>query len=123
MSKSVLIVDNSPEMIEMISLHLRRERDVEVHAVTSGEDALAVLEQQHFDLVLLDVLLPRVDGFEVCRRIKNHPKTMQTKVIFLTGFDVSNILTKCKEVGADEVILKPFGYESLFRAIDKHTLE
>ena len=123
MSKSVLIVDNSPEMIEMISLHLKRERDVEIHAVTSGEDALAVIGQHYFDLVLLDVLLPRVDGFEVCRRIKNNPKTINTKVIFLTGFDVSDLWSKCKEVGADDVLLKPFGYESLFRAIDKHTIE
>ena len=80
----ILVVDDTPQNLKLIELYLRGT-EFEVVSVTSGYDAIEQSMQRSFDLILLDVVMPGIDGFEVCRRLKNDPRTAFVPVIFLTG--------------------------------------
>jgi CheY-like chemotaxis protein len=76
-----------------------------------GEEALATLSQQQpFDMAILDVKMPKLDGYEVCRRIKNQPATRGIPILIMTGTqsDAMSLANRCFEVGADDWIMKPF---------------
>ena len=83
-SGHVLIVDDTPENIQVLG-SLLRESDYNINVATSGKQALDALERVHPDLVLLDIMMPDMDGYEVCRRMKENPKTADIPVIFLTA--------------------------------------
>lgn len=113
----ILVVDDKPQNLSLIELYLRGT-EFEVVAVTSGYDAIEHSMQQSFDLILLDVMMPGIDGFEVCRRLKNDPRTAFVPVIFLTGRmgDESDKLA-AYQLGAVDYILKPVDREELVARI------
>jgi two-component system cell cycle response regulator len=119
MSKSILIVEDFPETLQMLKTIMEQE-GYEVVTAETGETALEVLSTRRIDLVLLDIMLPRVDGFEVNRRIKQDPRTRKVPVIALTAFDVPEIVSKCMTAGADDVILKPFQIDNLLKTVRKY---
>jgi len=109
----ILVVDDKPQNLSLIEMYLRGT-EFEVVAVTSGYDAIEQCMQQAFDLILLDVMMPGIDGFEVCRRLKNDPRTAFVPVIFLTGRmgDESDKLA-AYQLGAVDYIQKPVDREEL----------
>jgi sigma-B regulation protein RsbU (phosphoserine phosphatase) len=105
--KSILIVDDTPINIGVISGALKDTYKTKV--ATSGEKALAIANgSDKPDLILLDVMMPEMDGYEVCRRLKANPETQEIPVIFLTGQTDTDDETKGFEVGAVDYIHKPF---------------
>lgn len=118
MSKSILVVEDSPTQREVFK-QMVQDAGYQADAVSSGEESLKAVFEKTFDLVLLDLLLPRVDGFEVSRRIKDNPKTKGIKIIAITSFDVKDIKQKTHDSGADDVIIKPFKAEELVAKIKK----
>jgi phosphoserine phosphatase RsbU/P len=105
--KSVLIVDDTPVNLGVISGALRDSFNTKV--ATNGERALAIASgAEKPDLILLDVMMPGMDGYEVCRRLKANPDTQNIPVIFLTGQTGTEDETKGFEVGAVDYIHKPF---------------
>ena len=119
MNKSILVVEDFPETLKLLSTILE-QAGYEVKTAETGEDALEILSVNKFDLIVLDIMLPRVDGFEVCRRIKSDPKTQEIPVVALTAFDVPDIVSKCAAAGTDDVILKPFDVDNLLKVVKKH---
>jgi len=119
MSKSILIVEDYPETAEMLRTILEAE-GYSISLAETGEKALEKVAEKRYDLILLDIMLPRIDGFEVCRRIKADPKTQSIPVIAVTAFDVQDIVKKCTAAGADDVILKPFDVAKLLETIKKY---
>lgn len=113
----ILVVDDTPQNLKLIELYLR-ETEFEVVAVTSGHDAIEQSMQGAFDMILLDVVMPGIDGFEVCRRLKNDPRTAFVPVIFLTGRmgDESDKLAAYK-LGAVDYIQKPVDRQELIARI------
>lgn len=112
-SFQILIVDDIPDNISMLFKFLT-DHQFKVLVARSGEYALQVLERQLPDLILLDVMMPPgLDGFETCRRIKNHPKTSHIPIIFMTA--LSDTVDKIKgfQVGAVDYITKPFQHEEV----------
>lgn len=117
MAKTVLIVEDSPTQLEVIKRAVS-EAGFEVLTAVSGEEALKVLQDKKADAMVLDVLLPRVDGFEVARRIKAKPETQNIKIISITSFDVGDIQEKAKEAGVDDIVIKPFKPEAIVAKIN-----
>jgi phosphoserine phosphatase RsbU/P len=105
--KSILIVDDTPINLGVISGALKDSFNTKV--ATNGEKALAIASgEEKPDLILLDVMMPGMDGYEVCRRLKANPATQNIPVIFLTGQTGTEDETKGFEVGAVDYIHKPF---------------
>jgi DNA-binding response OmpR family regulator len=100
----VLVVDDEPMVREVLARYLARE-GYEVETAADGEAAIAAYEQRHPDLVLLDLMLPRVDGFEVFRRIRSHAAS---PVIMLTARGAETDRIAGLEMGADDYVAKPF---------------
>jgi PAS domain S-box-containing protein len=101
----ILIVDDEPLSIDLIAHILGR--DYEVLAATNGDDAIEISTKQLPDLILLDVSLPKKDGYEVCRLLKSHELTSDIPVIFITGLEGDGFEKKALELGAADFILKP----------------
>ena len=116
MAKRVLVVDDEPNIVMSLRFLMERE-GLEVEVAPTGEAALQALERAPADLVLLDVMMPEIDGFEVCQRIRANPVWATTPVIMLTakGRDVER--DKGRALGADDYITKPFSTRELVARI------
>jgi len=116
MAKRVLVVDDEPNIVMSLRFLMERE-GLAVEVAPTGEAALQALERAPADLVLLDVMMPEIDGFEVCQRIRANPAWARTPIIMLTakGRDVER--DKGRALGADEYITKPFSTRELVARI------
>jgi len=121
MDRSILIIEDNPTAIVVLQDALRAE-GFKVKAVETGEQALELLSKKNFDAILLDLMLPRVDGFEVCRRIKAGPKTRYIPVIAITAFDVDDVEQRAKEAGVDEILFKPYERNDLIERVKKYII-
>lgn len=110
--ESVLIVEDDEDILQLLEYNFQNA-GFDVTTASDGLDALAKLRRQRPDLVLLDIMLPGADGFEVCKSIKRDPKTAQVPVIMLTarGEEVDRIVGL--ELGADDYVVKPFSPREL----------
>ena len=107
MAQKILLIDDCPEMHELVRARLEDE-PVELHTVSTGEAGLRAALELSPDLVLLDVEIPAPEGFEVCRRLKEDPRTMQIPVIFLTGAGSTEDKIRGLDLGAVDYVTKPF---------------
>ena len=105
--KEILIVEDEEDILELLSYNLVRE-GYQVRGVLSGEEALNEVRIKHPDLVILDLMLPGLDGMEVCRELKSNPKTQQIPVVMLTAKSEEADIVSGLELGADDYITKPF---------------
>ena len=114
--KSVLLVEDDARLGAMVAEYLGRH-DLNVTVAPDGERGLAALRRGHFDVVLLDVMLPGIDGLEVCRRLRATPEWAALPVLMLTarGEDVDKIVGL--ELGADDYLAKPFNPRELLARI------
>lgn len=103
----VLIVEDEPDIADLIAFHLERE-GFAVKVAGSGAEALSVLNVQTPSLVLLDIMLPDVDGLEVCRRLKRDQGTRDIPIIMVTARGEESDIVVGLELGADDYITKPF---------------
>ena len=103
----VLIVEDEEDIRELVSYHLLKD-GYQVASVSSGEEALAVAETQIPDLILLDVMLPGIDGFSVCQRLRASPKTAEVAVMMLTAKSEEADIVRGLNQGATDYITKPF---------------
>lgn len=106
----ILLVEDEESLRESLKLNLELE-DYEVVATDNGKDAIKYFHEQHFDLAILDVMLPEVDGFQICEQIRL--TNMDMPVIFLTAKDAATDRIAGLKRGADDYITKPFNLEEL----------
>ena len=112
----VLVVDDEEALRTVLSGELMSE-GYEVRSAGDGDEAIANLEKERFDLVLLDIKMPRVTGFEVLKHIKE--KYSDTKVVMLTGFaDLKNAI-ESKKLGAEDFVSKPYDLVDLLTTIER----
>jgi CheY-like chemotaxis protein len=102
----ILVVDDNEQNLELIVAYLE---DVECRTIsaTNGMDALDIIQRKTPDLVLLDVMMPKISGFEVCRRIKNNPQTADVPVIMVTALNELADIEKAINSGTDDFLSKP----------------
>ncbi len=112
----ILVVDDERDILELIKFNLERE-GFEVHTVDSGEAALAQASRIDPDVMVLDLMLPGVDGTEVCRRIRSSSLTAQIPIIMLTARAEDADIVRGLETGADDYITKPFSPKVLVARI------
>jgi signal transduction histidine kinase len=115
----ILIVDDTPTNLDVISEALS-DAGYNVAIATSGERALKQLERRLPDLILLDVMMPGIDGFETCQRLKANPKTCDIPVIFMTALSDAESKIKGFEVGAVDYITKPFQEPEVLARVKTH---
>lgn len=105
----ILIVDDEPSITEFVSYAMQKEGYL-TEIASDGEEALRKIEQQHFDLFILDIMLPGIDGYELCRRIRTK---MSTPILLLSARDTELNKVVGLELGADDYLAKPFGVREL----------
>ena len=103
---AILIVDDAPANLELLR-KLMSEQGYQTYVATSGERALAIAQRAQPDLILLDVLMPDMDGIETCRRLKQHPLTQRIPVIFMSAKTETEDVVAGLDCGAVDYIRKP----------------
>ena len=107
MNEHIVVVEDEEDIQELFA-HVLKQEGFRVSMSGSGEDALRLLERSAPDLVLLDLMLPGIDGLGVCRRMKEHPATRQVPIIMVTAKGEESDIVAGLELGADDYIPKPF---------------
>ncbi len=103
----ILIIDDVPKNIQ-VAASILQENGYQMAFAQDGRTALAQIESNRFDLILLDIMMPQMDGFEVCRRIKANPNNRDIPIIFLTAKDDTDSIVQGFELGAMDYLTKPF---------------
>lgn len=103
----ILIVDDIPKNIQ-IAMNILKNEGHKMYYAKSGEMALNLCSEHNFDLIFLDIMMPILDGFEVCKLLKKDEKTKNIPVVFLSGKDSSSDIEKAYEVGGIDYVFKPF---------------
>src|SRR5262245_33703379 len=110
----ILVVEDSTRMAALLRRGLQEE-GYAVDVVANGEDAIEYARAATYDTILLDVMLPGVDGFEVCRRIREGPG--HAPVLMLTARDAGEDRVAGRDAGADDYLVKPFSFQELFARV------
>ncbi len=110
--RKIIIIEDEPDILEVLSYNLRRE-GFEIMSATDGNQGLALVKRELPDLVLLDLMLPGMDGVELCTNIKKHPQTQHTLLIMVTAKGEESDIVLGLGVGADDYVTKPFSPKEL----------
>lgn len=123
MSEVILVVDDEQDLLDMISYNLAQE-GYQVHTALDGVEGVEQAKQLQPDLIVLDVLMPEMDGLEACRRIREHPDLKQIPILMLTALEGENNEIAGLESGADDYLTKPISprlLSSRIRALLRRT--
>ena len=116
--KKILVVDDRPGVVELVRASLEGE-DYQIIDASDGEKALSKIREEKPDLILLDIIMPKMDGFEVLKKLKQDPTTKETPVIMLTIKEQKLNREKGLELGAIDYIVKPFSPSVLLSKIEE----
>ena len=119
MNERILVVDDTPANIQTVA-GILKGKGYQLSVATNGQQALDVLERIRPDLILLDVMMPDIDGFETCRRIKNSEAWRDIPIIFLTAKTETSDIVTGFEVGAVDYVAKPFNAHELLARVNTH---
>ena len=114
----ILVVEDEPAIAENLVALLAAKGYV-VSSCGDGSEALEMARKTPPDLVLLDVMLPRISGFDVCKMLRADPKTSKAKILMVTGLDRGADVETAFAAGADDYLVKPFDSDRLFKKIQK----
>lgn len=112
--KRILVVDDDPAILRLLSTNLKA-RGYEVVTATDGEEALDAVQKQFIDLIILDIMMPKLDGVQVCRRVR---EWSDIPIIILSARGDEHDKVNCLELGADDYLTKPFGIAELMARIN-----
>jgi excisionase family DNA binding protein len=115
--RRVLIVDDDPQIVELLAETLERDGRFEVRTATTGYDAGMLTEAFRPDLIVLDFMLPDINGDIVCRRIREHDALNTARIICISGVVNRDDVAKLLDAGADEFIKKPFNIQSFIHSV------
>jgi len=118
MPKKILVVDDEPDILKIVSFRLGR-MGYKIFTAENGQRALEIVRDKKPDLILLDLALPIMDGYEVCRTLKSDEVLKKIPVILLTASQAGRIKEKTKGFKADDYIIKPFEAEELVEKVKK----
>ncbi len=119
MAYKILVVDDEPIIVRLMEFILARQGHDLIVAV-NGEEALEKIKTHRPDLVLLDIMMPRIDGYEVAQKVRADPQTAELPIIMLSAKAQDEDIRRGVEVGVDEYITKPFTPDHLVRVVSEH---
>lgn len=114
--KKILVVDDEPHIVNLVRLTLSGEK-YEVYSAYSGQEALRLAQQIRPDLILLDIMMPNMDGYQVCEELRKDKRTANVPIMILSA--KSQLVDKFKSinVGADDYVVKPFDPDELIKRV------
>lgn len=115
---SILVIDDDPDTIEFLRI-VFTVRGREVVGARTGREGLELARQRPFDLIMVDIMMPDIDGYEVCRQLRAHPATAELPIVFLTARSSLADQALGLEAGADRYLIKPVGISSLVTMADE----
>ena len=118
MAYSILVVEDEPNIVDSLSF-LMKQAGFQVQIARDGDAAIRVMESRVPDLVLLDVMLPRRDGYDVCREIRGNPAWGDVKIMMLTAKGRALDRRKGMELGADDYVTKPFSTREIVSRVQQ----
>ncbi|APD07789.1 phosphate regulon transcriptional regulatory protein [Flavobacteriaceae bacterium UJ101] len=118
MKKKILIVDDEPNIVMALEYAFKKNH-FEVFIARDGDEALTILEQNIPDVILLDIMMPNVDGYETLKQIKQNDQLKHTKVIFLSAKNKTADIDKGLSLGADLYLSKPFSIKKVLTEINE----
>lgn len=116
----ILMVDDIPQNLQVLTEILMKGNCYEIAAATCGEEAIEAAEELAPDLILLDIMMPEMDGFEVCRRLKASSRARDIPIIFLTAMTEIADIVRGFEAGAVDYVTKPFNAPELLARVHTH---
>jgi two-component system, OmpR family, alkaline phosphatase synthesis response regulator PhoP len=108
----ILIADDNPQGVELLEAYLSGS-DYEIAVATDGEDTLQKVAAFHPDLILLDVMMPKISGFEVCKRLRHDPATQDVAILMVTALDQNADIDRAVDAGTDDFLSKPINKAEL----------
>lgn len=120
MNNKILIVDDETDICDLIELNLRSAGFEQIKTVHDGKRAVEITQEWKPDLIILDLMLPEIDGLSVCKTIKSNPKTCNIPIIMLTARSSESDILQGFEYGADDYVTKPFSNKVLIARIKAH---
>jgi DNA-binding response OmpR family regulator len=116
--KRILICDDDPAILRVLQVNLEVE-GYEALLAHHGEEALEVAQREKPDLIILDIMMPRLDGYQTCERLKASDDTKQIPVVFLSAKAQASDIEKGKGYGVDDYLTKPFDPDTLISTIER----
>ncbi|RJP67904.1 MAG: response regulator [Candidatus Abyssobacteria bacterium SURF_17] len=117
--KKVLVVEDQAPFREFLQMSLTK-LNLDVSTALTGKIALNRAKEQNFDLILLDVMLPDMDGYEVCRQLREQSETSLTPIVFVSAVSSEKHIQKAMAAGATDYLVKPLGMESVKTLVDHY---
>lgn len=115
-TKTILAVDDTPSNLDILVEYLE---EYEVFDVTDGYDVFKIVKKEKIDLILLDIMMPEIDGLEICKRLKGDPKTKDIPIIFITSKTDEDFIEKAYDIGGSDYVKKPFRKKELLSRIKR----
>lgn len=115
--KKILFIEDEPDQITIVCMRLEKSGFAALSADT-GEEGLRLAIQEKPDLILLDIIMPGMDGFEVCRKLRSNPVTKKIPIIATTAAGLEDLEQRCLNAGADECVRKPYDSTNLLNRIE-----
>jgi DNA-binding response OmpR family regulator len=112
----ILIAEDTPQAAELLELYLS-EAGYDTAIASDGEEAMRRVREYRPDLILLDVMMPRLSGFEVCKRLRADPSTRNIGVIMVTALDQQTDIDRAVDAGTDDFLSKPINKDELFKRV------
>tara|TARA_R110002050_G_scaffold41242_1_gene100048 strand:+ start:38471 stop:38836 length:366 start_codon:yes stop_codon:yes gene_type:complete len=118
MNRKILIVDDEPNIVMTLEYAFKKQ-GFEVFIARDGSEALQIIETSIPDVVLLDIMMPKVDGYQTLKKMKENELLKHTKMVFLTAKNKVSDIEKGKDLGADKYLTKPFSIKKIISEINE----
>ncbi len=115
----ILVIEDEDLVRKVLEFRLKKE-GYDVYQAKDGSEALDLIEQHHFDLMLVDIMIPYVGGLEITQKVKSNPQIKDTAIIVVSANGLENVILEAFALGADDFIAKPFNLPELMIRVKKH---
>jgi len=116
----VLVVDDNAQNLELLEVYLEDMSEVRTTSATNGIEAAEIVSRDRPDLILLDIMMPKMSGFELCKQLKSNPKTRDIVIIMVTALNETADIERATECGTDDYLTKPVDRKALIELIRSH---